>query len=138
MSDRLVRETDLEKNKDLGRCARETKNKNTVDSRVELGSQGIDDSLPIAMRSEASPLRTAYAMFAIQLYIQRVVNMTARADSNTDAVVERGITVTCCRVRRGHLGFVQFEADLRLEEGFVSSCHLTVSCTDNISGEVGL
>lgn len=84
----------------------EKRKQRTADLRMKLGSKGVDDGLPITVRSKAPSLRTTYAMLAIQLYVQRIVYMTARTDGNTNAVVERRIAVTGCRVRWRHFGFV--------------------------------
>lgn len=94
---------------------------------MELGPERVDDLLPIAVRREASPLCATDAVLAVELYIQRVVDVTPGADGDADAVLEALILVVTTtsvtpvrlrvllRWRWGFivLGLVQLEADLR-------------------------
>lgn len=77
---------------------------------VELRPQRLQDLLPVAMAGQAASRRTADAMLAIQLHIERVESVAAGRESNTDGVVVRRFTAGGVDLI---LGFVQFKAYLR-------------------------
>lgn len=67
---------------------------------MELGSQGFDDFLPVAVRRETPPRRASDAVFAIELDVEWVIDVTTGADGDADAVVERGVARWVGRLSR--------------------------------------
>ena len=53
---------------------------------MELGAERLDDHLPVAMSRQASAWRAPYAVFAVELDVQWVVDVAAGADGDADAV----------------------------------------------------
>ena len=82
---------------------------------MKLGSQCLDDLLPVTMRCETPSRCTSDAVFTVELNVEWVVDVTAGTDGDPYAVVERGMTgwVRCAGRWRSTFGLVQLEADLR-------------------------
>lgn len=56
---------------------------------MKLVSERLDDFLPVRVRRQAPTRRAPDTVFTIQLYVQRIKNMTTGADRDADAIVER-------------------------------------------------
>lgn len=81
---------------------------------MKLGTQRLNDFLPVTVRRQGPPLRAAYAVLAVELDVQRIIDVTSWADGNADAVIEGGIALACGgALWLISLGFVKLKADLR-------------------------
>lgn len=80
---------------------------------VELGTQRLDDLFPVTVWRQGPPLRAADAVLAVELDIQRIIDVASWADGNADAVVECGIALACGgALWLIGLGFVELEGDV--------------------------
>lgn len=79
---------------------------------MELGSQSLNDLLPILMGRQAASWRTGNTVFTVKLHIQWVESMSARTDCNPNRISILRYLIRVCIGRRFVLGFVQLEADL--------------------------
>lgn len=80
---------------------------------VELGTQRLDDLFPVTMRRQGPPLRAANAVLAVELDVQRIIDVTSRADGNADAVIEGRVAFACGgALWLIGLGLVKLEGDM--------------------------
>src|SRR6187431_3119877 len=84
------------------------------DSRVKLGPQRLQHHHPVTVRGQATSGGAADAMPAVELDIERIDNVAARADGYPDAVLKRRrhaarVGIGMCLALR----LVQLKADLR-------------------------
>lgn len=80
---------------------------------MKFGTKRLNGLLPITVGSQAPSGGTSDAMLAVKLDVEWVIDMTARADGDANAVREfTGLVRIDCR-RLLHLRFVQLKANLR-------------------------